>query len=105
MLTRQPAAGILLDERIDALADHGARLRIGREQARQFLDGPLEPRLGTPAQRALEQHQGDSPEADGRDARLNDTEGQTEVRRGADPETGQLDKEIDQTLHGHPAAK
>ena len=51
----EPLAGLDVGEGIDALAERRAGLRVGRQQARQVLDGLFEPRLGAAAQLALDQ--------------------------------------------------
>ncbi len=46
-------AGIEIGEGIDALAEHGAGLGVGGEEAREILDGLFEPILGALTQDAL----------------------------------------------------
>ena len=94
---------MLVDEGVDALPEHVAGLRIGREQARQIFNGPFEARLGAMPQGPLEQRYGDGDEADRRDECFDGGEGQAKIGRSADAEAGQRNEDVNQALHGHPA--
>ncbi len=93
-------ARALVDQDIDALAEHGACLRIGRKQPRQIADALFEPRLGALAQRALQHHDGNGDEAEPRDEGFDGGEAEAEIGRRGHAEAGNRDEGVDQTLHG-----
>ena len=96
----KPPAGVDVGQGIDALTEHRARLGVSGQQARQVLDGPLQPRFGTATQGTLEQQDGNRNEGNGGHERFDRREGQAKIGTGTHPEPGQRNEDVDQALHG-----
>ncbi len=72
-------AEVEIGEGVDSLAEDGAGLGVGREQAGEILDGFFEPRFGAAAQLALQQKDGDDAESDGGDGGFDGGENEAKI--------------------------
>ncbi|KFC68370.1 hypothetical protein FF80_01809 [Devosia sp. LC5] len=92
--------GIQICQRIDALAQHGAGLGVGGEEAREIFNGFFEPAFGTLAQAAFEQDHADAAKDHRGENCFGRGERQAEIGDGANAGRCKPDECVNQCLHG-----